>query len=340
MAPKKRIAVEDGYGNSTPDLGDAFLALGVELETDPNVRKADGLDFCLIYGPPQYAEHVPHNLPYAVYTMWESDKPPLEWKEYLENAVFVANPSEWGCRIFEERYGLEKVHHIPLAYDSDVFQYQGEPGGRKDKFTFISYNSGFAAVRKGFLETVEAFKIAFEPDDPVKLIIKSSRPDIYGDLQKIAWEDMKREGDKTWDNMEYVVQRMSREMLAELVRSSDCFVFPSRGEGFGMTPVEAMSMGMPCVISSWGGMSEYFDEDIHYGFKGALKDAEYDRDGDDFGVWTVADTQDLARAMREVYQNQDEARARGKKGVAIATRYSYEKTAQSFIDLINTHVNR
>lgn len=337
LCPRKRV--EDGYGTSSEDLANAFEKLGVQLEKDPNVHRSEGSTFSLIYGPPKYADAVPKDIPYGIFTMWESEKPPMEWKPYLEKAAFVANPSEWGCETFRKQYGLKNIVHVPLAYNSEYF-YDNRTKPSNEMFTFLSYNSGFSAVRKGFIELVEAFKIAFSPDDPVRLIVKSSRPDLYGPMQKIAWEGMRRDARRTWDNMEYLAKKIDRESLANLCRTSDCFVFPSRGEGFGITPLEAMATGTPCVISWWAGMSEYFNEDAHYRFAGNPQPAEYDNQTGDFGDWRVADTQDLALAMRAVYENQEAAKERAEKGKQIALSYSYEKTAKKLLELIQEHAHR
>lgn len=42
---------------------------------------------------------------------------------------------------------------------------------------------------------------------------------------------------------------------------ADVFVFPSRGEGFGLAPVEAMSVGVPAVLANMGGL-KYVLKDI------------------------------------------------------------------------------
>lgn len=59
---------------------------------------------------------------------------------------------------------------------------------------------------------------------------------------------------------------VSDEVLAALYRNASCFVFPSLYEGFGLPPLEAMSYGVPVVISSssclpeiLGPAASYFD---------------------------------------------------------------------------------
>ncbi len=50
---------------------------------------------------------------------------------------------------------------------------------------------------------------------------------------------------------------VSRERLRELYRSARIFVYPSRYEGFGMPPLEAMACGAPVVATRTGAISEY-----------------------------------------------------------------------------------
>ena len=46
---------------------------------------------------------------------------------------------------------------------------------------------------------------------------------------------------------------VTRDRLAELYQSSDVFVFPTIGEGFGLVVLEALSCGIPVIITSLAG---------------------------------------------------------------------------------------
>jgi len=52
-------------------------------------------------------------------------------------------------------------------------------------------------------------------------------------------------------------EKPSNEKLREIYNSCDIFVFPSRQEGFGMPPMEAMACRLACVITNVGAVPEY-----------------------------------------------------------------------------------
>jgi glycosyltransferase involved in cell wall biosynthesis len=45
--------------------------------------------------------------------------------------------------------------------------------------------------------------------------------------------------------------------LAQLFRGADAFVLPTRGEGWGLPTLQAMSMGLPTVSTNWGGSVDF-----------------------------------------------------------------------------------
>ena len=55
--------------------------------------------------------------------------------------------------------------------------------------------------------------------------------------------------------------RQSRDQTLELFRKADIYCLPSHGEPFGMTVVEAMSCGLPVVVTNAGGVRWIVDDD-------------------------------------------------------------------------------
>ncbi len=49
---------------------------------------------------------------------------------------------------------------------------------------------------------------------------------------------------------------VSEEQKLDILRASDVFVFPSRMEGFGLAPAEAMALGLPVIASNQGSLPE------------------------------------------------------------------------------------
>ncbi len=70
---------------------------------------------------------------------------------------------------------------------------------------------------------------------------------------------------------------LSEPLFFEVMRRASAFAFPSRYEGFGLPPLEAMRLGVPCVVSNTGSLPEvcgdaalYVDPDDAAGLASAL----------------------------------------------------------------------
>lgn len=261
-----------------------------------------------------------------IYTMFESDKIPDDWISYLNAANMVLVPSKWCQKVFKNA-GIDSTV-VPLGYDHHSYQYIERKNKREQRkdFVFLHYNAFNA--RKGFLEVFKAFSKAFSPDEPVKMIMKTVVDRPY---QRFPISEDK------YPNIEVVEGKLSEFDMFKLMEKSDCFVFPSRGEGFGITPLEAMATGMPAIVPNAHGISEYFDSRYMYEVKvQSTCPALYSRyKGLDVGKMVVCDVDHLASQMRYIYEHQDEALEKGKLASEYVKQWTFENTAKQIKTIFN-----
>ena len=102
----------DGYGVASAKLLKELRALDVKISTGFNNQK---IGF-LFHAP--YALLKMENDYRVIYTMFESDKLPKDWKSYLEAADKVLVPSKWCQTIFKEA-GIDLLNLRELGVDLD-----------------------------------------------------------------------------------------------------------------------------------------------------------------------------------------------------------------------------
>lgn len=308
----------DGYGMSRDILAREMLARGVFLAENYADQKV-GLLYNAPYGIPQM-----RTAARLVYTMFESDKLPEDWPEYLELADEVIVPSKWCQEVFKKA-GIESTV-VPLGYNSDIFTFVDRPVPVENKeiFKFIHYDS--LNYRKGFVEVFEAFSQEFGPEEPVELILKTVR-----DNKPVPFVQSE------YPNIKIVRGHFSEVDLWKLLGSVNCMVYPSRGEGFGITPLEAMATGLPAIVPNAHGISEYFNADF-------MLEAEIDHKepglyrryrGQDVGDMTVVSIPDLRKKMRYAYNHQTEMKELGRKASQYVKNFTYKRTAEKLSEVID-----
>lgn len=107
--------------------------------------------------------------------------------------------------------------------------------------------------------------------------------------------------------------RVSDELLAEAYAGAKLFVYPSLSEGFGIPPLEAMSLGCPVLASRGGSIPE------------VCGDAPFYFDAADQGSFA----RELLRALSDEPARERAVRA----GKIVVTRYSWEKCGEQTLNL-------
>lgn len=163
-----------------------------------------------------------------------------------------------------EGYGLPRhdVSVIPPGIDLDRYRPASERhvravrtrlGLRRDDV----YTVGRAAHNKGYDLLIRALP-SLRRSVPDARLVMAVGADAAADRRRIRrWDALARDlgvaAHVEWRG------HVDDSDMADSYRAAGVFALPSRYEPFGMTAVEAMACGAPCVITVHGGLAEMFD---------------------------------------------------------------------------------
>lgn len=314
------ISVRDrnnGYGVSKELFTKYFKEYGIDLIDKFDKERRDKADCSLIYSYPTNIIWA-HSKPKVIFTMFETDKIPDAWIPCLKQADVVINPTKWGAEVFKKAGINCKV--VNLGLNDEIFSYQERP--ERDIFTFLNYEA--FTLRKGWHELWPAWQMAFREDEPVRMIFKTVAADLKMRILSL----------KEYKNVEVVNKGISQGELLQLLQNADCFVYPSRGEGFGIPPLEAMATGIPAIAPNAHGISEYFNPDFMVDLKYDYIPAQYDFIEGDLGNFVKCDPADIAKKLRFVYDNRKEYRAKSKSISEYALKYTMRRAAKELIKIL------
>jgi glycosyltransferase involved in cell wall biosynthesis len=251
------------------------------------------------------------------FTMWEATRLPPNGVQNLNAAECIVVPSQWNASCFSA-CGVEKpIRLVPLGIDTKVFKYA--PMNMEGPCVFgTAGRTERGGMRKGFGEIVEAFQKAFPKEGDVELWLK-------------AFPDCKLP--EVRDHRIKVIKKfMSEEELAAWFGSLTCFVSGSKSEGWGFMQQQALAVGRPLVSVKFGGVAEYFTEEIGYPIKFQLEPARGPYAG--CGHWAVPEEKHLISQLRRVYEDREDARERGLKGAISVSRFSWEESNRKLVHIM------
>ena len=252
-------------------------------------------------------------------TMCESDHLAPVWADKLNSMDYIIVPNEFCKRVFIASGVAKSITVIPHGVDTQLFSYHER--SERETFTFGILGYLDQTDRKGAKDLIRAFSSEFEEED-VRLVLKSSDP-LFAYYNRFT--------DK---RISVVTKNSSFQEVNEFYRSLDCFVFPSKAEGVGYPPREAMATGLPTIVTGWSGLEDIALPEICYPLiptKFEKRPVFIEQDGN----WALPDISELMAQMRHVYEHKKEAKEMGKKASRyIKNNFAWEKCAQQLKDFL------
>ena len=209
--------------------------------------------------------------------------------------------------------------------------------GLPQGFVFLFVFECLSAARKNPLGLVEAFASGFAPGDGAQLVLKTwnceRNPGAADELRRAA---------AAHRHVHLIDRPLPEGEKNGLIAASDCYVSLHRSEGLGLTIAEAMFFGLPVIATGWSGSLELTDERnsylVDYRLRPVGREAWPYRP---IGHWAEPDLDHAAKLMREVFDDPEEAAARGRRaGEELRSGHSPEATARGLAERVDELAER
>lgn len=245
-------------------------------------------------------------------TMWETNWLPPEFSMYLNSFKTVLVPSLHNWELFSQYHDNVKV--IPLAVDRSTWH----PRLHKPNKKFKLLCGGSEWYRKGLDVVLEVFNKLQLPD--AELHIKIVPPHLF------APKDLE------YPNVIVHRQWMTVEEERDLVLSADAFISISRGEGFGLMPLQAISAGIPTILSDAHGHKEFSDLATHKISTTSVPTAK--GVWQNMGNWDEPDQEATAEAIKDIYNNRDKYRQQAEKTAPQTEAFNWNTSAKQLLQIV------
>ena len=172
----------------------------------------------------------------VLFSMWETTRLPSRFAAWLSQYDEVLVPCAHNVAVFGDFH--PKVSHLPLGVDTGLWR----PLMRSQNPIFRFHAAGSLWWRKGLDRVVEAFA-ASGLDAELHLKVAPHAKDVPAG----PWPE------RVFFHREW----MDLEAQVDWFRQADCFIAASRGEGFGLIPLQAIAAGVPTIITATSGQAQF-----------------------------------------------------------------------------------
>jgi glycosyltransferase involved in cell wall biosynthesis len=272
-------------------------------------------------------------------TMFETDRLPDGWAAACNQMDAVWVPSAFNVQTFA-RAGVkaEKLRVVPGAIDLTPYDPACAPlalDGRRE-FNFLAVFDW--TLRKGWDVMLRAFTEEFKSTEDVALLIKThsslgyTTAQLYEMVSAYLTETLGRDPDHIPD---VILQdaNIPDALMPALYRAADCYLAPTRGEGWGRPLMEATAMGLPVIATNWSGPTAFLTTDnsylLDYELVAVPEPAWRETPTYRGHRWAEPSVAHLRRLMRRAFEDRADGRERGLRARAhIESHFTYAPVAE------------
>ena len=350
---------QDGYSAHVRQLSNALNTLGEEVSLscpkqpgwEQNVTDSElvmlqrnpaeaEVNIC-INTPPSWRYYMAENKRFIGFCVFEGSSVPRYWLDIMQDDLVeqIWIPSEHTKQAIVNTFtsagivmDLElknKLKVLQHGVDQTIFH----PTNKEtdNTFTFIA-NKGWTDKswedRGGLSYLIKAFSEEFTSKDNVKLICKVNP--CYGFNAEILNKnilDLQIENqDKP--NIDFMIENIDYKKLNDFYNQGDVFVSTSLAEGFNLPVLEAMAAGVPALVTTFGGQSDFVNEENGWLLtEGEMIPVKNDITYEEV-QWKKPDIKEIREKLRYIYENQNETTSKAKKALETASKLTWLHSAK------------
>ncbi|QHS23494.1 glycosyltransferase family 4 protein [Virgibacillus sp. MSP4-1] len=205
------------------------------------------------------------------------------------------------------------VKFLKIKEDKIQVIYEG-----KEHFTKIPSDNNFIYQKELHVRPYILAVSSLNPNKNFSAIVKATKYIDIDDVDIViaggkSSKVFKDSGITLPDNVKHLGY-VSDEQLKALYENAFCFVYPSLYEGFGLPPLEAMSVGCPVIISSRASLPEVGGEAALY--------------------CNPTHPEDIAKQIEELFKNNKFRSELINKSEAQASKFTWRSTAEQLFHTI------
>ena len=276
-----------------------------------------------------------------LYTTLEASSMPEQFVEIMNmyNEIWVVSDF---CKEVISKYNIKpKIYVVPPGininlYHEDCKPYEFNPP-LKD-FVFISvFGWGY---RKGYDVLLRAYLEEFDGDEDVSLLLRSGLPYDTGrnnPVKDTVAQFIKNYGGDNPPHIARCARSFTDSEMPSIYKACNAYVLFTRGEGFGLPYAEASLCGLPVIATNHSGQTMFLKKDNSFlididkliNIQAGMMAVHY-WDGQEFPMLTSEKViKDARNAMRYVYENEAEARAKNESlKLFLAENYNMGATSR------------
>jgi glycosyltransferase involved in cell wall biosynthesis len=241
-----------------------------ELERELLKRNLDGVEIVVQHTTPNEMRPIAGKKNVAV-VAWETTRIPDYWVEKLNKFDLVITFCDASIKAFEDCGVTVPIQKVPHTFDIPSYSLDGvdkitspsNPDLMDDRFVF--YNISQFSTKKGIDLMLRAYFGAFHGREKETMLVLKTYVGMSGrdeDMKKLQQyiQNVKmgmRLPQDGYPPVMLITKTLTEKQIKKLHATGDCYVCPSRGEGWCIPAFDALTYGNKLVTTDWGGLGEF-----------------------------------------------------------------------------------